>query len=439
MTTFQKMALEKSGKFQVDLLLDEPLALEPDDPDWRQTQLVEGDLDIALKFSPSRFTDCLRSLEKLYPFSRRLVSIFKTRVYDIIICGDPVALPIFFGLAGLAKKVPLVYHIHTSQQIVREEYKGGSALYVAQDKIARALMRDIRDIKISCGSEPICEEVKKIFGEDIETCVLPAPITMKDMRKPRKFSKTEGIFWSCSTEKDHHGLGAQLFKEIHQVDKSIPLNFHIIGQKPTIEKQRAILPDKVKVIEGLIPRSTLMGLIRKSRIGISTSLIETYGLVALEHLYYHPLFLYSGKKLEIPWTQTFTGMAQMFRDNLGKAATKIVGLYHDEKQWNSVTKQNRKRIQNIPKKLISNIEALFKFEKEHKETRLTKIAAKKLKEKKVVSVEEILTATGWKDIVAAHHTFPYLKSKFVKLDCDVGTCYSLSNDACDKCVRKGFR
>ncbi len=64
-------------------------------------QLSEDQIN-NIKNTNSRFSDCLRSIEKLYPFSRKLVLALGEKAYDAIVATDASVLPLLFAIPKLS-------------------------------------------------------------------------------------------------------------------------------------------------------------------------------------------------------------------------------------------------------------------------------------------------------------------------------------------------
>jgi len=434
MTLLQKQSLERKGH-TVDLLVDEPVDGESD---WSENQILfndENDPLNDLQYINSRFSDCLRSIEKLYPFSRKLVLTLKEKAYDIIVATDASVLPLLFSILSIAKKIPVVYHIHTAQVFLGTG--AGSGVMNSQDQMIKTLLRGLGDIMVSAGSSAIANLFTETYGHACE--VIPPPIRALRMPKRRKFQETKGVLWSSEAWKEYE-TAIEVFSEIRKIDKKIPLTYHIYGKKKKIEEAKKAI-NKIKdvvFIEDYFERKDLLKRFSYARIGLYTSKVDLHPLMVLEHLNYHPTYLLN-KGLKIPWIESFDSIGIKFTDPKD-VAKQIVQLHKDKREWLKYAKEGYRLTNSLEFDCLNSFNTLLKNKAIAKKTKIVDVAGKLLKRKKVISLAELFKELRWGDTISAHTTVPYLKGFFNKHDCDERTCYTKKGVyPCSKCEVKNER
>lgn len=291
------------------------------------------------------------SLIKMSYVQKRLYEQLKTKVYDAYIINRMDFYPIIQSLK-LSNKVPVWVPTHDISLF--EEVISNSSFTTESPfrnvEYMKHLMNSRLGINIISSSKFIGDQIKE-FNEAINIYELPIPLNNNILKaEPNAYADTEGVLWVGSqTSYKNPNLMFEIVKAMPDIKFTMVLNTSGATFTKASKKYNAnnltLLPSQ--------NQEQLIKLYKSHRLGIVTSNVETFCIVAQEQQLFHPTLIWnkSCNKYHNIWDHAIE-----FGD-IKDAINIINDAYKNEELFNNAISNIRNEI--IKKYNIDSVKPLY--------------------------------------------------------------------------------
>lgn len=271
---------------------------------------------------------------------RRLYEQLGKKIYDAYIVQRFDFYPVLQSL-GLSEKVPIFipnHDISAFEQIITPSNATTEAPYRIVPLMESLLSGKLN---ILSSSEYLGDKFKE-HNSKLSVKVLSIPLHDKIREStPNVFNKTKGVLWVGSqVSYKNPNLMFEIVKAMPDMQFTMVFNTKDPGTFTKISKKFKALNLK---IYPSIPLDDLIKLYQEHRIGIITSDVETFCIVAQEQLCFHPTLVYA--KSCNKYHKIFEDNMIPF-DNIREAVDKINEIYSDSELYNSSIRKTKEYIVN---------------------------------------------------------------------------------------------
>lgn len=283
-------------------------------------------------------------ITKMSYCQRRLYEQLRTKVYDAYIIQRVDFLPIVQSF-NLSKKVPIYIPTHDISIFENIVFKSSSTTETPYRMVEMNEHFMKSDISILATSTFLQNQLKSFNGK-LTVEMLPIPLN-KDIEEAKipEFDKTEGVLWVGSqTSYKNPDMMFEIVKGMPDIKFTMVFNTKDAGTFTKITKKYKA--KNLTVLKSQ-PLDDLIELYASHRIGIVTSSVETFCIVAQEHLCFHPTIVnkksinqyhnifdniisFEGVKGAIEQINTLYNDKQGFIDKVNASKENIVEIYSKE-------------------------------------------------------------------------------------------------------------
>lgn len=230
-------------------------------------------------------------LGKLYNCQKRLYEQLQKKIYDAYIVQRMDFLPVLQSF-NLTNKVGVWipnHDISIYESLIKDEVTGTESPYRLLE-MNRMFMQS-KQLNFISSSEKLAKTLTD-FNPNISTFILPIEINSQILEtNTNPFDQTKGVLWiGSATSYKNPALMMSIVEDNPNIPFTMIFNTTSKGELTKIEKQYKA---KNLTVKGAMPLTELIEEYKKHRIGIVTSNVETFCIVAQEHLAFHPTFICS--------------------------------------------------------------------------------------------------------------------------------------------------
>jgi len=345
----------------------------------------------------------------------------RNKIYDLLITGKS-ELILFLSSFNLIGEIPMVLYVHVEQVIYDTPPKGSIFYYPTYLKILRGLHQS-SNIPLWGSNMNFAKAIQNQLSNVTSVDIVPVPLRNDIALKPLPFDKTKDILYAGSGEIRKRGLYAL------EIVKKLPgIEFKFAIGRGIKSIQKKIKDDNITNCEILekLNDEEYYKIHRTTRLGINTSLMESFGINVLDHIMYHPCLLYyTGVE---KYVNLFKNCCPTF-GNIDEAVSMIKDYYYNEDKWHRNEQLRQKFLAYYQ---FDNVKHIFREQVNKAIERFDKTTNSKwvdLVDSNPISVSQLLKKLNWNDVWSSQVLFStYRNIGMYKYDTHSKSYLSTQND-----------